>query len=321
MYARVRGFVSIQLFLFKRWKIRMLNIFKKIRMVRSLRYFQVQCKRICDNKKIFLQFLWKQYKALRIFFGIGGIKPYQMNLDILEENDEYIVLNKPAGVLVHPTKRNNPDTLLNGLLFHISQQKQKNKKTKEPQSMPGPIQRLDRNTSGVVVFALSHRAKSELGIMMMNKACEKIYTVLVYGKIQKEGRISMPLSSVIIEDAPQGQQKTRMCVDTKNGKESITEYRCVEYFQKENVSLVSVKLITGRMHQIRVHFAYIEHPVIGDVLYGDKITNDAFGEKYRLSRQFLHASYFSFYAPTFGERSFRAHLPKELASVVSSLSS
>lgn len=319
MYARIRDFISIKMFFFQRWKIKMTHIIKQVRMFRALKYFKIQCKHICTNKKLFLQFLWKKYKALRIFLGIGGIKPFQMNLEVLEENDEYIVLNKPAGVLVHPTKRNNPDTLLNGLLFHISQQEQKNITNTDAQSMPGPIQRLDRDTSGIVLFALSSRAKSELGIMMMNKSCEKIYTVLVYGKIQKTGRVSVPLSSVVINDSPQGKQKTRMCVDTENGKESITEYRCIEYFQKENVSLVSVKLITGRMHQIRVHFSYIEHPVIGDILYGNTSINHLFLKKYNLSRQFLHASYFSFQSPTFGEQSFRANLPQELQSIVKQL--
>ena len=312
---------------------------------------------------MFLRFLWKYYKAIRIFLGIGGIKPYKMELDILEENDDYITLNKPAGVLVHPTKRNDPDTLLNGVLYYLNNKniistKSDSKKTsslrgatatkqsiatyhlirgllrqslsllprnnksvskKSDRKNPGPIQRLDRDTSGIVLFALSDKAKSELGIMMMNKKFKKIYTVLVAGHPKKQGEIHAPLSKITIEGAPQGFQKPRMQVDETEGKEAITKYRLLKYFKKENVSLVSVELITGKMHQIRVHFAHIGHPVVGDILYGNENINKTFLEKYMLDRQFLHAAEFSFHSKIFGEKTFISALPKELDNVIKDL--
>ncbi|MBT4936600.1 RluA family pseudouridine synthase [Candidatus Peregrinibacteria bacterium] len=358
---------------------------KKKKFIRRIGHYKNQCKLIFSDKKMFLRFLWKQYKALRIFLGIGGIKPYKMGLDIIEENEDYIVLHKPAGVLVHPTKRNNPDTLLNGVLYHLIPTTDKNTpkdvtlslskytpapfdklrmttlKNKSPSSLrgaiatkqsniiyrlthgllrqslsllprndsrlpssknnknPGPIQRLDRDTSGIVLFGLSDKAKSEFGKMMMNKEFKKIYQVLVIGKLQKEGLIEAALSKVIKEDAKQGSQKPRMQVDEIDGKESVTRYKLMKYFKTEDVSLVEVELITGKMHQIRVHFAHIGHPVIGDILYGNNDINQKFLEKHQLHRQFLHASEFSFYSKTFGEKKFIAPLPKELDNIIKNL--
>ncbi|PCI25507.1 hypothetical protein COB57_02210 [Candidatus Peregrinibacteria bacterium] len=247
-------------------------------------------------KKLFFHY-WIQ---MRIFIGVGGIKPYKMTLHMLEQNADFIVLNKPAGALVHPTKFNDPDTILNGLLFHLGMTGNKHP------NMPGPVSRLDRDTSGVILFAISKPAKSELGKIMMKRGFGKKYLTLVIGKTEQKGEITSPLIKRT--------DRNLMKVD-ENGKDSHTKFNTLFYNKEENVSFVEVEILTGRMHQIRIHMSSIGHPVVGDILYGDEKMNKHFASTYNLKRQFLHA-----HQLTWDDKKFIAPLPELCEKIRQALS-
>ena len=250
------------------------------------------------------------FRFIRKNFGIFGIKPYPMELDIIHESPEYLLINKPAHILTHPTKHLDPDTMLNGVLAYLlaNPQYHYTKKQIRKEPLPGPVLRLDRDTSGIILFALSKEAKSKFGIMMMNKQFQKIYTTLVSGKTQEKGVIDTPLKKS--EHSP-----PRMYATT-DGLKSKTSFTRLAYYEKEDVSLLEVTLHTGRMHQIRVHLASIKHPVVGDILYGNTTINEKFFKNFGLKRQFLHASSLSFLDPfTKKNQQFTATLPSDLQSV------
>lgn len=211
-------------------------------------------------------------------FGYGGIRASNNKIAIIDENNDFIIINKPAGLLTHPTKFNEADTILNRLIAHLGMQGNKH------ENMPGPVSRLDRDSSGIILFALSKEAKRKLGIMMQKRSFTKKYQCLVKGKIKETGEITIPLKKI--------ESQKKMTGD-KNGKESISIYHRLKYFKKNDLSLVEVEIKTGRMHQIRVHFSLINHPIVGDIIYGDVDLNQRFEEKFQLRRHFLHAVYLS----------------------------
>ena len=226
-----------------------------------------------SSKKSFFKWLRKKHISLRIFLGIGGIKPLKMPLNIIEENSEFLVLSKDPKILCHPTKHNEPDTLLNGILHHLGIPKN------EP--IPGIIGRLDRNTSGVMLIAKTPEAKSMFGKFMMNKRFEKKYITLVKGKTPDYDSIIKPLCKA--------ENDHYIVVDEINGKFAHTDYKRTHYFPKYNASLLSVQIHTGKTHQIRAHLSSIGHPIIGDYAYGDNLINELFKKEFSLQRQFLHA--------------------------------
>lgn len=214
--------------------------------------------------------------------------PEPMNLDIVYEDDQVIVVNKPQGMVVHPAPGHAHGTLVNGLLAH-GQLSSINGKIR-----PGIVHRIDRDTSGLLMVAKTDVAHQSLSAQLKAKTNLREYLALVHGVIKEnQGTIDAPIAR-----DPKNRQKQAIVA---GGRHAVTHFEVVERF--EGFTLVRCRLETGRTHQIRVHFQYIEHPVAGDPLYGPKKTLAGNG-------QFLHAAKLGFTHPTTGEwLAFEAPLP------------
>ena len=200
---------------------------------------------------------------------------------IIYEDDNVILINKPRGLLVQ--KANSDDEALDTMVISYLVEKGEYDPNKDLGYVPAPCHRLDRNTAGIVVFGKNLKTLQYLSTVMSDKSkIEKKYYVLVKGHIDIEGEITAPLFK----------KQTHVEVDYQNGKEAITKYKLVRYVG--DYSLVEVTLLTGRTHQIRVHFSYINHPVVGDAKYGDFSLNKEIEKKYKFKNQFLIAYHLAF---------------------------
>jgi 23S rRNA pseudouridine1911/1915/1917 synthase len=234
---------------------------------------------------------------------IESLEPEDTPLDIVYEDRDLIVLNKPAGMVVHPAPGNVRGTLVNALLFHAPEI------NVSGSNRPGIVHRLDKDTSGLMVVAKTDRARESLLAQWQARTVSKDYIALVRGDVEpEEGTIDAPIGRDPLD-------RKRMTV-LPNGRFAVTHFRVSERFGP--TTLVDVELETGRTHQIRVHFAYIGHPVVGDALYNRK--SDQFGGALSIARrQFLHAAGLGFDLPSGQRLTFRADLPEDLARVLSRL--
>ncbi len=225
------------------------------------------------------------------------IEPENLPLQILFEDSEILVVDKASGMVVHPTDHGGhvAGTLVNAVLFHL-------KKKASEDRRPGIVHRLDRETSGCLVVAKTEAAKTFLGKEFAERRVEKFYLALVVGKLKTlRGRIDAPLGR-----DPRDPTRRRVSTDS-DAREAITEFEVVEQFAE--ATLVRVKLLTGRTHQIRVHFQSIGYPLIGDPTYSSKKLN----EKFAAPRMFLHAAELKFRHPKTKELvEFNSPLPVEL---------
>jgi len=223
------------------------------------------------------------------------VAAYDIPLDIVFEDEYFLVVNKPAGLVVHPAPGHYDDTLVNAL-----KSRYENLPSLGGQERAGIVHRLDMDTSGLILIAKNEEAIVYLSQIFQQRQIEKHYTALVKGRPANQcGRIEAPIGR-----HPKNRQK--MAVNAR-GREAITEYTVKEYFK--NHALLDIKLLTGRTHQIRVHLEAIGHPVYGDLLYGQ-------GEK-NLNRQFLHANYLSFIHPKSKKlMQFCSSLPKDLSDIL-----
>ncbi len=213
------------------------------------------------------------------------VKPRMMannynKLNIIYEDENILVINKPSGILVHGDYEEKRITLANQVLGYLA-----SKNEFDPaiaSFIPSPAHRLDRNTSGLVFFGKNIESLQCLMELFKNKdALDKEYYALLDGKVLEEGHIDLPL----IKDEKNNEVRVG---SIKNGaKEAHTSYRLLAF--KDGYSLVKAKLITGRTHQLRVHFQAIGHPIVGDRKYGNIKTNREFKLKYAYDHQFLHA--------------------------------
>lgn len=221
------------------------------------------------------------------------ILPDDIPLHIVYEDQHVVVVNKPRGLVVHPASGHPRGTLVNGLLHrgtHLS--------TLGGEMRPGVVHRIDKDTSGLVMLAKSDLAYHRLSEQLKKHTVLREYVAIVHGRLaHDEGSIDAPVGR-----DPRNRQ--RMAV-VENGKEAVTHFYVEERFA--TYSLVRCRLETGRTHQIRVHFAYIEHPLAGDPLYGRRHTLDIQG-------QALHAELLGFQHPESGQMlSFKAPLPKDMS--------
>lgn len=207
-----------------------------------------------------------------------NLKPYDFDLDVVYEDDDVLVINKPKGLVVHPGNGHENDTLVNALIFHNIRLSKING-TKRV----GIVHRIDKDTSGLLLIAKNDFAHNKIAEDLKTHIMHREYIALVDGEIStNKGKIIGPI----------GRDKTnrlKMAIDEKNGKEAITHFEVIKRFK--SYTLIKCILETGRTHQIRVHLSSINHPLVGDVLYGgsNKIYNDG---------QLLHAYKLSFIQPT-----------------------
>jgi len=226
-------------------------------------------------------------------------------LEILHDDEDVVVVNKPAGMVVHPAAGNPRGTLVNALLHHV-----KDLSGIGGELRPGIVHRLDKGTSGVMVVAKHDRAHQELSRQFHDREVEKEYVALVWGLVQQRKRIDASIGR-----DPKHRQK--MSTRATRAREAVTRVTWAR--DLKGLTLLRVAIATGRTHQIRVHLSAIGHPIVGDALYGGvhRRVPGQFRAVQRLARPFLHAERLSFTHPRTGERlTFVAPLPADLEDVL-----
>ena len=224
-------------------------------------------------------------------------QPESIPLDILFEDNDLIVINKPAGLVVHPGAGHREHTLVNALLSHCTSLSGIGGKER-----PGIVHRLDKDTSGCLVVAKNDTAHRELSRQFAERTVEKVYLALVAGKLRKQsGAIEEKIGRHPVD-------RQRMSVGSPRGRAAKTEYRVVR--STATASLVECRLHSGRTHQIRVHLHHIGHPVLGDKVYASRLAKD-------FPRQMLHAWKLGFRHPSTGDwKNFEAPLPSDFATAL-----
>ncbi len=232
-----------------------------------------------------------------------SVRPENIPIDILYEDDDFAVVNKPQGMVVHAGGGNTTGTLVNALLFRLDKLSGINGVIR-----PGIVHRIDKDTSGLLVVAKNDRAHVELSRQIAEKTCRRIYNALLEGIVKEdEGRITTDI-------ARDPSDRVKMAVvQSGTGKIAITDYKVLKRYP-QGYTFTEFSLRTGRTHQIRVHAKYIGHPVVGDPVYGYK------KQKFEVNGQLLHAKKLILTHPSTGkEMTFEAPLPDYFCRVMNSL--
>ncbi len=279
-------------------------ISKKLNITRS------HVKKLCDEGNLIVNGnKAKSNKILKVGdtveFTLPDVKnldlePENIPLDIVYQDEDVAVINKPQGLTVHAGGGTNGSTLVNALLYHLKSLSGINGVVR-----PGIVHRIDKNTSGLLVIAKNDNAHIFLAKQLENKTCKRIYTALLEGELKDDfGHIE-----TFIGRDPKNRKK--MCV-SKTGRLAITDYKVIKRYV--GYTLCEFSLKTGRTHQIRVHSKYLGHPIVGDNEYGYK------NQKFKLNGQLLHAGKLEFIHPKSKELvSFTAELPDYFKNVLSKL--
>lgn len=226
-----------------------------------------------------------------------SVEAEDIPLEILYEDSDVLVVNKPQGMVVHPAAGNQSGTLVNAILNHCSDLSGINGVIR-----PGIVHRIDKDTSGVLVIAKNDNSHNRLAEQLKDHSMTRVYMALVEGVIKTdEGTVDAPLARHPIE-------RKKIAV-VKDGRRAVTHYKVLERFN--NATLVECRLETGRTHQIRVHMSHIGHPLVGDPVYGYK------KQRFKLGGQLLHAKLLGFIHPTTGEyMEFETPLPEYFKKVL-----
>ena len=257
---------------------------------------------LVNDKEIKASYKVKENDEITILDGFkeeNNIEPVHMELDIVYEDDDIMVINKPSGLTVHPGSGNKNNTLVNGLLDYTNSLSDIN-----GEERPGIVHRLDKDTSGLMLVAKSNRAHQILTEDFQNHDVKRTYWALIKGVF--------PHNTALI-DAPIGRDeknRKKMAVTSKNSKKAITHLKVIKRYQ--NYTLVELSLETGRTHQIRVHLSYIGYPIVNDPVYNSKDSTE-FG-------QFLHSKTIDFIHPITKEHlHFESELPEEFQKFLNNI--
>lgn len=259
---------------------------------------------LVNNKKIKSNYKLRENDVITVIMKEPKeleVTPENIDLDIVYEDEDLIVVNKPKGLVVHPAPGNYSGTLVNGLLYHCKDLSGINGVIR-----PGIVHRIDKDTSGILVIAKNDESHNELAKQFKDHSIKREYYALVEGKFSKlEGTIDKPIGR---------NKKDRLKMGiVEDGKRAITHYEVIEQYNK-GVSLVKCRLETGRTHQIRVHMASIAHPLVGDLVYGNK------KPKININGQVLHAKTLGFIHPRTKEyMEFDSNLPNYYLELLESL--
>jgi len=264
-------------------------------------------KRVSTGDKIVLQILEPKKTSL---------KPYDFKLEIIHEDEDLLVINKPAGIIMHPGAGNYDNTIVNALMHY-----NKNAlSTIGDELRPGIVHRIDKGTSGLIVIAKNNETHENLSIQFSDHTITRVYQLLIWGKLKP--------SSGKIDTFITRSSKNRQMMEVRNskGKRAITNYKTLEIFENDKtptLSLVECKLETGRTHQIRVHMTHMGNSIMGDKKYKKKykklknIDTNLENLIYKLDRQFLHAKTLGFIHPkTNEEMIFSSFLPQDLENIL-----
>ena len=230
-------------------------------------------------------------------------KPENIPLEIIYEDNDLLVVNKPKGMVVHPAAGNYDGTLVNALLYHCGD----SLSGINGVMRPGIVHRIDKDTSGLLIVAKNDFAHFSLAEQIKEHSFTREYEAIVYGNLKDdEGTVNAPIGRSQYD-------RKKMCVTEKNSKHAVTHYRVIERL-KQNFSLVECELETGRTHQIRVHMASINHPLLGDEVYGAK------QKPFATQGQVLHAGVLGFDHPITGEyMEWHADLPDYFQGILKRL--
>jgi 23S rRNA pseudouridine1911/1915/1917 synthase len=237
-------------------------------------------------------------------------QPEAIPLTILYEDTALIVLDKPAGLVVHPAPGHAGGTLVNALLHHCTDLSGVGGELR-----PGIVHRLDKDTSGVLVATKDDLSHRQLAAQFKAHTVRRRYRALLYGLVEDDrGCVDQPVGRHPL-------QRKKMAIVSRGGRRAVTRWRVLRRFEREHMSLVDLQLETGRTHQIRVHMSALQHPVVGDPLYAGNRLRTVADERLRalidrLGRQFLHAWELGFEHPDGTRRIFRAPLPPELQGLL-----
>ena len=246
----------------------------------------------------------------------ASLKPYKFNLDIVHEDDDLIVINKPAGIIMHPGAGNYDKTIVNALVYY----NKNSLSTIGDELRPGIVHRIDKDTSGLVVIAKNNETHENLSLQFSEHSITRVYQLLIWGKLRpSSGKIDTFITR-------SSKNRQMMEVSISKGKRAITNYKTIEVFENDKtptLSLVECRLETGRTHQIRVHMTHMGNSIMGDGKYKKKykklknIDTNLENLIHKLDRQFLHAKTLGFIHPrTKKELIFSSILPQELEKIV-----
>jgi len=250
---------------------------------------------------------------------VVSLKPYDFKLEIIYEDEDLLIINKPAGIIMHPGAGNYDKTVVNALMHYNKD----SLSTIGDELRPGIVHRIDKNTSGLVVIAKNNETHENLSAQFSKHTITRVYQLLIWGKLRpSKGKIDTFLTR-------SSKNRQLMEVSNSKGKQAITNYKTIEVFENDKtptLSLVECKLETGRTHQIRVHMTYMGNSIVGDDKYKKrykKLKNiDIKLESLisKLNRQFLHAKTLGFVHPkTNEEMIFSSILPQELSNLLKML--
>lgn len=260
------------------------------------------CKKLIDDGKVLVNdvYVKSNYKLKKndiVTIMISGARPIEIlpqdiPLDILYEDDDVIVINKPQGMVVHPASGHYTDTLVNALLYHCGDLLSDINGIMRP----GIVHRIDMDTSGVIMAAKNNNAHRSLAAQLAEHSITRKYNAIVYNNVRDdEGTVDKPIGR-----NPDDRKKMAVVM---GGRRAVTHYRVIERLGK--FTFIEAQLETGRTHQIRVHMKYIGHPLLGDTVYGPK------KQPFNLAGQVLHARILGFIHPTTGEYlEFESPLPE-----------
>ncbi|WP_435114274.1 RluA family pseudouridine synthase [Candidatus Pelagibacter bacterium nBUS_36] len=250
---------------------------------------------------------------------VASLKPYDFKLEIIYEDEDLLIINKPAGIIMHPGAGNYDKTVVNALMHHNKD----SLSTIGDELRPGIVHRIDKNTSGLVVIAKNNETHENLSTQFSKHTITRVYQLLIWGKLRpSKGKIDTFITR-------SSKNRQLMEVSNSKGKQAITNYKTIEVFENDKtptLSFVECKLETGRTHQIRVHMTYMGNSIVGDDKYKKKYKRlkniDIKLESLisKLNRQFLHAKTLGFIHPkTNEEMIFSSILPQELSNLLKML--
>ena len=297
---RVDVFVNKRENLLSRTRVKNLILKEKLKINNKI--ISDPSKRLSTGDKIILEIPEPETPSL---------KPFKFKLNIVYEDKDLIVINKPAGIIMHPGAGNYDQTIVNALIHYCK----KNLSSIGDVLRPGIVHRIDKDTSGLVVIAKNNKTHENLSLQFNKHSISRIYQLLVWGKLRpSKGKISTFITR-------SSKNRQLMEVSISKGKKAITNYKTLEIFENNKtptLSLVECKLETGRTHQIRVHMAYKGNSLLGDKQYGKKnlkfkkINEDFNNKLLNLNRQALHAKSLGFAHPVTKKKlQFYSNLPQD----------